>query len=513
MLSKIRISDREILLHDSISGLSNIYNIDSLSLLIGENGSGKTRMLCDIIEKFTSFKDRYYHDGCRVYDIDGVELMNYDLSSWGVVYFTPLPYRAKINARTANFINASPKLSIRNDMQSIIDHKSILDEFGITPHGEVSRRTNYTRALNVILDLIASKNIECPEGLPGTELLFQVPQLRKDVQRIKDNRSEIAEGNNSVIIIDIQKRIDEIISTSARLLEGFLRSNYGDTVVFSVLTLIEYCVLKKKTSKSVIIALLAEFFSLSPKRTFKSSSDSVVMLDKAKSLLTFLERTGVKDDIIYFGDFNNGYYASFLSDIDPYNDNATVENPELKDIINFEFSGMSSGELALLYQLVKISEAITSLHGKKKKSILLLIDEGDAFLHLRWQQKYISTLNKLLGKLKVSLEIDELQVILASHSPLLATDVPSNFICRLDNTDQQTLSGFAAPLFSLLSNSFNANSIGEFASQKINGIIDRISNNKVSEQDRILISRIDNNIIRTELQRLLLQSKSSGGKL
>jgi hypothetical protein len=40
-------------------------------------------------------------------------------------------------------------------------------------------------------------------------------------------------------------------------------------------------------------------------------------------------------------------------DIDPYNDNAAVEKTELKDIINVEFSGMSSGELALLYQLVK----------------------------------------------------------------------------------------------------------------------------------------------------------------
>lgn len=512
MLSKIRISENEILLHDSISGLSNIYNIDSLSLLIGENGSGKTRILCEIIKKFTSFKDRYYHDGCRVYDVDGVELFDYDLSSWGVVYFTPLPYRAKINARTANFINASPKLSIRNDMQSIIDHKSILDEFGINPHGEVSRRTNYTRALNVILDLIAAKNIECPQGLPGVELLFQVPQLRKDVQRIKDDRGKIVGENNSVIIIDMQKRIDDIISTSARHLAELLRSNYGDTVVFSVLTLIEYCVIKKKPSKSVVVALLSEFFSLSPKRTFKPSSDSVVILDKAKALLTFLEESGVEGEITYFGDFNNGFYASFLIEIDPYNDNAAVEKTELKDIINVEFSGMSSGELALIYQLVKISEAITSLHGKKKKSILLLIDEGDAFLHLRWQQKYISTLNKLLGRLKVSLGIDELQAVLASHSPLLATDVPSNFICRLDRSNQQTLSGFAAPLFSLLSTSFNANSIGEFASQKINEVIDRISNNKVSEQDRNLISRIDNNIIRTELERLLLQSEFSGRK-
>jgi hypothetical protein len=36
------------------------------------------------------------------------------------------------------------------------------------------------------------------------------------------------------------------------------------------------------------------------------------MIDKAKALLTFLERTGVDDEITYFGDFNNGYYANIL---------------------------------------------------------------------------------------------------------------------------------------------------------------------------------------------------------
>jgi ABC-type cobalamin/Fe3+-siderophores transport system ATPase subunit len=96
MLSKIRISENEILLHDSISGLSNIYNIDSLSLLIGENGSGKTRILCEIIKKFTSFKDRYYHDGCRVYDVDGVELFDYDLSNWGSSILLHCPIEQKL---------------------------------------------------------------------------------------------------------------------------------------------------------------------------------------------------------------------------------------------------------------------------------------------------------------------------------------------------------------------------------------------------------------------------------
>jgi hypothetical protein len=54
--------------------------------------------------------------------------------------------------------------------------------------------------------------------------LLHVPQLRKDVQRIKDDRDKIVERNNNVIIIDMQKRIDDIVSASAGHLADFLRS-------------------------------------------------------------------------------------------------------------------------------------------------------------------------------------------------------------------------------------------------------------------------------------------------
>lgn len=147
---------------------------------------------------------------------------------------------------------------------------------------------------------------------------------------------------------------------------------------------------------------------------------------------------------------------------------------------------MSSGQIAILAQIGAISDSITKLSDRGIRSILLLIDEGDAFLHIDWQRKYISNLNKMLGSLKTSLGIDNLQLILASHSPLLATDVPKDFITRLP-IENATLSGFASPLYILLNESFGTKTIGEFATNKIETIIDKIPNRILTEKDYYLI--------------------------
>ncbi|EFA0661983.1 ATP-binding protein, partial [Escherichia coli] len=193
-------------------------------------------------------------------------------------------------------------------------------------------------------------------------------------------------------------------------------------------------------------------------------------------------------------------------EIDPYEGQRLLTRYNLNDIFKIDFSDMSSGQIAILAQIGAISDSITKLSDRGIRSILLLIDEGDAFLHIDWQRKYISNLNKMLGSLKTSLGIDNLQLILASHSPLLATDVPKDFITRLP-IENATLSGFASPLYILLNESFGTKTIGEFATNKIETIIDKIPNRILTEKDYYLINNIDNPLIKSEIERLIMQHK------
>ncbi|SFM97291.1 AAA family ATPase [Rugamonas rubra] len=100
---------------------------------------------------------------------------------------------------------------------------------------------------------------------------------------------------------------------------------------------------------------------------------------------------------------------------------------------NISVPGLSSGAYALLSQFTKIEEAI-----KRKKSsnaahrhLLLLIDEGDIFLHISWQQKYVDYLNRFVEKIKNTF-FEDVQIVLTTHSPVLMSDFPRDCIVAIN---------------------------------------------------------------------------------
>ncbi|WP_201264643.1 hypothetical protein, partial [Pseudomonas aeruginosa] len=120
-----------------------------------------------------------------------------------------------------------------------------------------------------------------------------------------------------------------------------------------------------------------------------------------------------------------------------------------------------------------------------------------AYLHLDWQRKYISLLNKYLANVKKRHRLESLQLILATHSPLLAADIPSEFVTNLDSATRTK--SFAAPLEEVIAGSFESNSIGEFAASKINEVYKRAQKSKLTKEDRKLISAIGDPAIQAAL--------------
>lgn len=79
----------------------------------------------------------------------------------------------------------------------------------------------------------------------------------------------------------------------------------------------------------------------------------------------------------------------------------------------FNFRDASSGEANILSTLLSLIPLI-------KDNSLILIDEPEISLHPQWQAKYIDLLNKILENVKGC------HVIIASHSPFLASDLKPN---------------------------------------------------------------------------------------
>jgi predicted ATP-binding protein involved in virulence len=154
--------------------------------------------------------------------------------------------------------------------------------------------------------------------------------------------------------------------------------------------------------------------------------------------------------------------------------------------------------LALVEQFARLDQAIERLKNKGLRKILLFVDEGDAFLHLEWQRKYVDLLNGYLGQCAARHELESLQVVLATHSPILAGDVPSSMIQSLDQ-DQLRFKTFGATLDDIILRSFLSNSIGEFAAKHVRRLHAAVANGNLSDEDHLLLEQIGDPVLKREV--------------
>ena len=89
---------------------------------------------------------------------------------------------------------------------------------------------------------------------------------------------------------------------------------------------------------------------------------------------------------------------------------------------SFNFSDASSGEANILSTLLALIPLL-------KNNSLILIDEPEISLHPLWQSRYIDLLNKILEN------VSGCHIIIASHSPFLASNLKPNNSCviKLEN--------------------------------------------------------------------------------
>ena len=106
-------------------------------------------------------------------------------------------------------------------------------------------------------------------------------------------------------------------------------------------------------------------------------------------------------------------------------------------------------------------------------SVIILMDEADLTYHPEWQRQLIQILAAFLPLEFGNCGIDDLQVILTTHSPLLLGDIPSNNVTYLRqgdrNINDNNLNSFGQNIHNILKDSFFLEStIGAFATDKIN---------------------------------------------
>jgi len=188
----------------------------------------------------------------------------------------------------------------------------------------------------------------------------------------------------------------------------------------------------------------------------------------------------------------------------------------------FKWRDMSSGEKALLNIFSRFHSLSDSqeksINKKLKKDLIILIDEGELYLHPRWQQRFLKILLDFLitdYAYKVQGVKRNIQIILTTNQPIIASDLPKNNIVFINSSNkiiesQKRDETFGANIHNLLADSFflDKNYIGSFAKLKIDKLIEIITNVERVNEENIkiaekLINMIGEPIVKNKLIQML----------
>lgn len=183
-----------------------------------------------------------------------------------------------------------------------------------------------------------------------------------------------------------------------------------------------------------------------------------------------------------------------------------------EDFLQFSFTPtLSSGEMAFLglwgrlYQFFNPKEDTQAPH----RNAIVYLDESETALHPEWQRKLVWYTIWFIENLTKDVNV---HLIYATHSPILLSDIPINNVHFLKGArDRKFLqkeelarmhNTFAANIFDLYRLSFfmQEGTIGKFAYEKVNELIKRTS---LADKDSIaaLVNLIGDKIIRRYLSR------------
>ncbi len=197
----------------------------------------------------------------------------------------------------------------------------------------------------------------------------------------------------------------------------------------------------------------------------------------------------------------------------------------LRPYLNFTWRHLSSGQKAILSMYSRFyslsDKIVRAVNSNLKENIIVLIDEGDLYLHPAWQKKFLSNLLKFLPVIFAKTEHSRrrnIQIVITSNNPIAVSDLPnSNLVfLKVDNNSisiadslEDRKQTFAANIHTLFTDSFflEGGLIGEFAKQKINDVIEILQGDKqkiVNDREYLekFISFIGEPLIRSKLAQM-----------
>ena len=368
---------------------------------------------------------------------------------------------------------------------------------------------------------INKKNIQS-ELYRDANIVIEIPELDFYIDKIK-NLFEIIKEIKLFNILKEEKIKDVVIKNYSNYLFSYKiweiienKSFQVDKILDIIKT--EKIKLKKiKNTEQILERLLDEIKEYENVKELSNKIHEILLLlnDVQVSELNFKRKTNILKKYKIKG--NDSRTKKFLEKYDeivnyPWT-NKRLYLPEFEKILNITEEGMSDGERVR----VNIFSTIHRFLGengelKNKKYVTLLFDEVEMFLHPEWSRTF---LHDLLLELK-DYRDKQFKIIFASHSPFLLSDICSEGVIYLEKKERKTIlkeieiKNFGANIIDLFKNTmFLKSTFGEFATEKIKKVVKKIDETnsysfiKNNHEINYIIEEIGEKLISNKLKSMI----------
>ena len=551
----------------SSSGKHNV--VESVSAIIGKNGSGKTTLARFIGEELERNWHKQIDKYIAIYEFNSQIIYQYNLST-KLVDANQKTIRRNFQTISPAMMYYSPFMTSEHPFASsyVIDistthllntraeqHENVENQYNAYQAGERRGAINFLAHYHKIVEGFSSKreiniNLPFPRSIriihpKNIRDLFIFKHLEKKEHHDIIERVKTAIAQPRTNDFYIRTFIDYIATWCVQHINDNLVTVqspsddfHGMDRIKLYLDCLDEIYEKISSIDSAPIYLPEDKYSTPDDKLYKQLYGKIVDVlkqtnDNARlffeKLSLFLWHNSVKPETNIISDL--GISCKYIDDEDFQKllEEIIDEYSRCKinfDFLRFEFDPpMSSGEMAFLSMYSRLYEGLNK-YSEKQDSFILFLDEAETTLHPEWQRSLVSNIIIFLeffsGLDRLSNQ-PKIQVIFASHSPILLSDIPESnviFLKKGKNGCVEVVASkeightFGANIYSLYKNSFfmDEGLMGKFATEKIKNIfvklkmaIDGKQSIDEAEKQGILkvINYIGEPLIKEQLLRLL----------
>lgn len=397
--------------------LDNNKNM-KMTIMIGENGTAKTTIFEALISKFLH-KEISPEEECKIEYIYNNKLYNSGMQEAPipnriiVSTYTPIDKLDQVTEQMENreilYKTSVSRINLQYVLTRILKHygrndgkemDTIFEYVGYGNHKLFLEISDYK--LKVVSRMVWRAIHKLYEHYEKISYLFKDKYIGRDFESIITGyQQELDLFKNN-----IESEIGDRINYKLDIRKGL-------TLRFPALN-IEQNNLEKQIINICAVEILFVIYKM---RVFLKLSEVTVTSDKEKAQ-KFLSMDKIR--------FYPGGAEVFRKDITLLEACSTSFWKDLwfdKENDRIPLSMLSSGELSMFLRVFDLYDYV-------EDNSLVLIDEPETHLHPKWIKGYIELLNKLLGNKRC-------HVIIATHSPLIVSDVPQNCILVLKNNGEK----------------------------------------------------------------------------